>query len=285
MKINSINIASTVLYIGLFVAAIFGTSFRAEAATLPTACASTPVISTFTPYVYDGVLNSFDYTASGGESVSVVSTMVGGRALESNFVTIWRTAQPNAKKVHVDVPSWYGFSGETKIAVKIMTATSSNCAAEKEFVVQLGGVAKAPAKPATTTISHETSTSGETVTDKDSVPTDGTGVVAAPVSGETGKGGACTSWPSSTWILLIIVCIAAVFVIIDSLPYLLAGNGIRFAVVLLAMFLIMLGMWFLFDQCRQFRWFPIAVTLLTLGTLIMPTTLEGRKGKTRKLPF
>ena len=72
---------------------------------------------------------------------------------------------------------------------------------------------------------------------------------------------------------------------IDSLAFLLSGNGVRFAVTLLAMFLAMLALWFLFDGCRHFRWFPIIITLLTLGTLITPTTLEGRKGKTKKLPL
>jgi hypothetical protein len=33
-----------------------------------------------------------------------------------------------------------------------------------------------------------------------------------------------------------------------------------------------------FDQCRDHRWFPIAVTLITLFTLIAPTNLE-KKGR------
>ena len=85
-----------------------------------------------------------------------------------------------------------------------------------------------------------------------------------------------------TWIFLTLICIVAVFVIVDSLPYLLAGNGTRFAITLLVIFLAMLTLWFMFDRCRDHRWFPIAVTLLTLGTLVMPTPLD-RKGRKKLL--
>jgi hypothetical protein len=90
----------------------------------------------------------------------------------------------------------------------------------------------------------------------------------------------CKSWPTAAWVLLTIISIAVVLIIIDSLPYLLAGGGARFGLALLAMFLAMIGMWFVFDQCRDHRWFPIAVTLITLFTLIAPTNLEKkRRGK------
>lgn len=88
----------------------------------------------------------------------------------------------------------------------------------------------------------------------------------------------CTSWPATAWILLTIITIAIVLVIIDSLPRLLAGGGMRFGIALLAMFLIMVAAWFLFDRCRDYRWFPIAITLITLFTLIAPTNLGKRGG-------
>ena len=288
---NNISIRyifATVFYASVLAAVFFGSSISAEAATIPPSCNVPPTVGGFTPYIYDGVLNSFDYMVVGDGTVSATETTISGKAIEFNFVTIWDTAQPNIKKVHVDVPSWYGFSGETKIAVKFMTATNAACAGQKEFVVNLPvhPLKQALTSVKTPTVSHETSSKadvGAAVSDTQTPNVEG--VPAAQVSAEEDEAGSCTSWPSSTWILLVIICVAAVFVIIDSLPYLLAGNGVRFAVALLAMFLIFLGLWFVFDQCRHFRWFPIAVTLLSLGTLIMPTTLEGQKGRNKKLPF
>ena len=289
---------SGVLYFGLLVAVVFGAG-RAEAAVLPVSCAATPVVENFKPYVYeDGVLHSFDYTVVGDGVPTVTATAVGGRSLENFYSTTWQTGTTNVKKVHVDVPSWYGFSGETIIAVNVVTASGTGCSVQKEFVVQIpahpieapasvsGTGTTAPAKPSSD--ASDTSQAGP-ATDTPSPDTAAEGgflnSIIASLFGDGVGTDQCVGWPRGTWIFLTIICIAAVLVILDSLPYLLTGNGVRFAVVLLAMFLVLLALWFTFDRCRENRWFPLVVTLLTLGTLVMPTALEGKRGRTKKFPF
>lgn len=290
--VNSKFIVTAVLYIGLFVAGILGTTTRAEAATMPAVCVNAPTIENFKPYVYeDGDLHSFDYTVVGDGAPVATATVVGGHALESRFTTYWQTGTMQATKLHVDVPSWYGIAGEVHIMVSVMTATSVGCTVQKEFVVQLPThhvkavtpvTPTHPATPPTTPTTVKPVEKGKTAhTDK---KPDVKGIVGSGVTDTVSIDKQCTSWPKMTWIFLILICIVAVFVIIDALPYLLAGNGVRFAVVLLVMFLALLALWFVFDRCREHRWFPIAVTLLTLGTLIMPTTLDKR-GRAKKLPL
>ena len=298
-SVSSRFIVSSVLYLGLLVAVVFCAG-RAEAATVPVSCAAGPVIENFKPYVYeDGVLHSFDYTVVGDGVPTVTATAVGSRSLENFYSTTWQTGTANSKKVHVDVPSWYGFSGETHVSVNIMTASSTGCAVQKEFVVQLpahpimgpvsGSDTSAPAKSGP----GETPSQKGPTTDAPSPDTAAEGIkgglLGSLLASFFGKGAGatdqCVGWPRGTWIFLTIICIAAVLVILDSLPYLLTGNGARFAIVLLAMFLVLLALWFTFDRCRENRWFPLVVTLLTLGTLVMPTALEGKRGRTKKFPF
>ena len=292
--VSSKVILSAVLYIGLLVVGIFGNAVSAEATTLPAVCTNTPVVQDFKPYVYEGDLHSFDYTVVGDGTPVATATVVGGNALESRFTTYWKTDTAQATKIHVDVPSWYGIAGEVHIMVSVMTATGVGCVVQKEFVVQLpvrhiDAVVPVthPTQPAQQTGTPSTVRpveKGETSETDKNPDTNGKGAIGSPSVGAM-SGDKCISWPKMTWIFLTLICIVAVFVIVDSLPYLLAGNGVRFAVVLLVMFLVLLALWFMFDRCREHRWFPIAVTVLTLGTLVMPTTLDGKRGKTRKLPF
>lgn len=306
----------SLLSIGLFVGFFFS-GVSAEAATA-TSCVAAPVIEGFRPYVYpDGDLHSFDFTVTGEGFPRAAVVMVDGRPLDPRLTTTWQTATPNSRKVHVDVPNWDGFSKDVKISVTLWSLSSQDCTTQKDFVVTLPApktakfsqstpvhvkpstdTEKPPVKPVTPGINVAPSTKGDI--DEPARPIDGIKDAVgekdgggpgffqslfASLLGNKAATAACKSWPFATWIFLAIIAIVAIVVIIDSLPYLLSGNGVRFAIALLAVFLVMLALWFLFDRCRVHRWFPIVVTLLTLGTLIMPTTLEGRGGKTKKFDF
>jgi len=207
----------------------------------------------------------------------------------------------------VDVPNWYGFSEEVRIMVQVSGETPG-CWVQEEFVVKLPPrsnttpptmtppVAPTPSEDTGSTTGVEQAPTtvdsddlGNSITDDGSVIDGvvGAGFLSSLVASLTGTNsdGQCYSWPASAWIFLIVICIVAVFVIIDSLPYLLSGNGVRFAVVLLVMFLALLLLWFMFDRCREYRWFPIGVSLLTMGTLLMPTSLDKKMGKNKKFDF
>jgi hypothetical protein len=311
MKKITISLAiPTVLYIGFFIIGMFGMTMNAEAYTNVPAQSCTTAVQNFNPYVYeDGDLHSFDYVVVGETNPTVTTTVVDGRSLENFYSTVWNTQQSDAKKIHVDVPNWYGFSEEVRIMVQVSGETP-DCWAKEEFVVKLPPRSNTtpsaitppvatPTQPIESTdpvpdenqesakegsvASEDSNTNDESIVDEVA----GAGFLSSLVSSFTGKtsGGQCYSWPSSVWIFLIIICVVAVFVIVDSLPYLLSGNGMRFAVVLLAMFLALLVLWFMFDTCREHRWFPIGISLLTMGTLIMPTSLDKKKSRQSKLKF
>lgn len=303
MKIVSSRfLVSGVLYLGLFFAAVFGITMHAEAAELPASCTMSPAIENFKTYIYeDGALHSFDYTVVGDGVPTVVSTVVGGHSLEGFYSTAWQTGTANTKKIHVDFPSWYEVSGETHIAVNVMTASSAGCSSQKEFVVQLPARPVQasegwtdPTTPPTSLRPAEEPGASQSVSGTETSGTSDAGAgttggllstFAASFFGSGTASEQCVSWPRGTWIFLTVIAIAAVLVILDSLPFLLAGNGVRFAAVLLAMFLVLLALWFTFDRCHVNRWFPLVVTLITLGTLVMPTALEGKRGRTKKFPF
>lgn len=103
----------------------------------------------------------------------------------------------------------------------------------------------------------------------------------SPTVTEGGKNIADTTcgWGSEWWTVFLIALVIVSLVVINALEMLLMGNGWRFTVALFVPFALLLGLWFAFDTCRENQWFPILVTLITLGTLFAPTFLreDGEK--------
>ena len=228
-----------------------------------------------------------------------MNTDVDGHSLHVRYSTIWPGTNPGEKKIHVDVPGWYGLAGEVRITVAVgaQVGTSTICVAQKDFSVQLpthkkkAAVDSHPAKQAASPAEKKEAVK----TEKKELGVSLWGKVEGKKKESVDKGRAlfaslhklmareksCKSWPEASWILLTIVSIAVALVVIDSIPYLLLGGGVRFGAALLVMFLIMIGTWFLHDRCREHRWFPIAVTVITLFALTAPTNFGGKK-KTKR---
>lgn len=264
----------------------------------PSSCTK-PTIQSFTAYIYEGELNSFEYTVVGCDQ-PLVSATVAGRIIENRYATFKRI-QAGVTRVHVDVPNWYGFSGDTSITVSALSGANLRCWAQVEFHVKLKEkemvsenvieksvtttyapepIEKTPEAPTKVNIvkdgSKENTAIREGGSDSEGLTQKMVASINAFLGSNDGKG-TCKTLPVSGWIALAIICVVAILIVVDRLPYLLSGNGVKFAVVLLIIFLVMLGLWFIFDQCRSQRWFPIVVTLLTLATLIAPTVLAPKK--------
>ncbi len=114
---------------------------------------------------------------------------------------------------------------------------------------------------------------GTSVEARCGVPVD----AAAPIIPE--KPGSCSTWPAAAWVALLIGQLVLALITIDMLGILLIGNGWRFTAALFIPFAGLLSVWFVFDACRTFQWFPILVTLITLVTLFAPALLvkQGRE--------
>ncbi len=278
----------------------------------PTPACATPKIQDFTPYIYDGELHSFEYTVMGSENPLVVATVVGERGIEYRYTTQRRL--DGSSRVHVDVPGWYGFSGDTRIVVSVATGADARCWGVAEFRVKLDGptksaapitataqVAPPPAKPRAetppppkdvsvldNTVPAGTPSTPTTPTDSEEKISSDASLTRAMITSISAFFGAnasknqCRDLPQSAWIALLVAVVVALLIVIDRLPYLLKGNGVQFAVSLLFVFVVALALWFVFDGCRSHRWFPIAVTVLILLTLLTPTALDAKRARVKK---
>ncbi len=309
---------ANVLYAAVFVFGLFVFTGITEAAlpepyaVNPTPTCVSPKIQNFTPYIYDGELHSFEYTVSGSENPLVVATVVGERGIEYRYTTQRRGE--GLSRVHVDVPGWYGFSGDTRIVASVATGADAHCWSVAEFRVKLSGPTKSAATVtaitpvATPTVKPRTETppSPKGVRILDNTTSAGTPPAPTapkdseePISSDAsltremitsisaffGAGASknqCRDLPQSAWIALLIAIIVALLVVIDRLPYLLKGNGVQFAISHLIVFVVALTLWFIFDGCRSHRWFPIAVTVLVLLTLLTPTALDVKRVRVKK---
>jgi hypothetical protein len=106
---------------------------------------------------------------------------------------------------------------------------------------------------------------------KDISPDKSPATTAPAVAPVKGKGGQCTTPAPSLWVAFLIAHLVASVIILNNTDFLLRGNGWRFSAALFAPFIAMLALWFLFDGCRSYQWFPILTTLFTLVTLLAPT--------------
>lgn len=108
-------------------------------------------IAGFVPYTYDGKLHSFDYFYNGLPG-TVLKTVVGGIEIQPSYVSVWRVGT-TTQKIHVDVPGWYSFSGNTTIAVEVLSR--SGCTNKQVFTVVLptAPVVQGPTKHTVTTTS------------------------------------------------------------------------------------------------------------------------------------
>lgn len=82
------------------------------------------VVHGFVPHINDGRLDSFDFFVSSTGTPVVGNVSVGSIPMESRYVTTWQ--QGAWTKVHVDVPSWYGFSGVTPVVVSVSKGVCSD---------------------------------------------------------------------------------------------------------------------------------------------------------------
>lgn len=89
-------------------------------------------VGEFKPFVYNGILNSFEYTAQPGDYPVTPTIFIGNVILSPHFTSVWTK---NGKAIyHVDVPSW--ISTGNPVSVKI-TQNIPGCARDYMFSVEL----------------------------------------------------------------------------------------------------------------------------------------------------
>jgi hypothetical protein len=139
-----------------------------------------PNIGGFLPYIYEGELHSFDYLVFDNDRgvVAPTQTIIAGKGIETRYSTEWTLNGDT--RVHVDVPSWEGFSGTFPVTVHVKTGEGASCETRATFNVSLpANVPSAPisqnfgtggseSKPVTSP--SQTSVVPSTTVDKDESP-------------------------------------------------------------------------------------------------------------------
>lgn len=146
-----------------------------------------------------------------------------------------------------------------------------------------------PSEPGTGEPDTDTTPDGE---NGDGTPGNGTPDETDTTGGETdddgsflggfgtpirGAGGLCVSAPLSAWLVLGVVALLVALATLLYMPRIAQSNALL-ATSILAPLVLFLGIWYFFDGCRVFMWFPIAILIISLGTLIgsgMPFFLTG----------
>lgn len=273
-----------------------------HAQTLPPApICSAPTITNFTPFVYEGELHSFEYSILDDQPHLPLAVQIAGQQVPQRYVTIWDHKQPGARVVHVDVP-FLDLDGSTNISV-VNTQVSSGssvpgCATSVQFQVNLPvdpqPIPQPPVTPPAPPSGPTTGGGGVDAPDNNgdngetpATSTDnggGGGVIAPPPSD------LCISAPLRVWVFLGMAALLIALISLAYMPRIAQSNALLAATILIPLILL-LGVWYFFDTCRAYMWFPIAILLISLGTLVgsgMPiflnsgSSLFGWRGDTKK---
>jgi hypothetical protein len=104
---------------------------------IPLPSCTQPNIGGFVPYIYEGELHSFDYLVFDNDRgvVAPTQTIIAGKGIETRYSTEWTLNGDT--RVHVDVPSWEGFSGTFPVTVHVKTGAGASCETQATFNVSL----------------------------------------------------------------------------------------------------------------------------------------------------
>lgn len=268
---------------------------------LPPGGATCPQItaSNLTPYIYNGALDSFEFTISDPSYVALAGS-VGGEGIPFNLMT--RMGAPGGLKIHVDIATT-PITGTLPLNVTLLSARGAGapvCLTTVAMTVVTGPIQSGPAAPPTSGsyTPTQTQTGGGTGAARGSASTGNTtsgAGAASTVSAEKSMGSsgnelaskaalavgslmslterACATPRSAerTWLILLL----AYLVIVGAALWAEFPAGVspmrtpeRVAAIILVLLLLLLAFWYFSLQCRTALWMPlVAVLIAVLGLL------------------
>lgn len=272
---TSLLFISIALFIG-----VYSIPVAAQAQVATVSCGA-PTISNFTPYVYNGNLESFDYYVEDttGKSYLPLSTTINGQAVDLNYVSVWHNVGPNKIKVHVDVPDALVIGNQAIIGVGILQITQGPppvCPTQAVFHVNLPGANNVPVSPGTTvgtTPIPTTPTIPPTTVITPTTPTTPT-TTPATTTTPSPEEGRCRELPVWWIIALAVLDILVTAVLLISMSYIAKSNGRLTAAVLVppALFI---ALWYFINTCLTNIWFPILAVILGIIVLIASGTPDS----------
>jgi hypothetical protein len=237
-----------------------------------TACAAPSVLS-FTPYVYNGSLDSFEVVISDKSYVALGGT-IGNTSIPLQFISRW-DQQGNTVRLHVDVSST-PVQGTLSVSLLMLSAQQGSgvCAGTVTFTLA-GPSAPAPTSPPTTPTPAKiparqapATTSSSTVS---AIPVITASVIESPFSGLTSSvSRICSTNQGAYELWLTLLALYFVFVtavVFSDVPAVRDAVAIS-AIVVLAPLIALFALWYGTPDCRVTVWVGIASCIVALGGLV-----------------
>ena len=264
-----------------------------------------PVIGNFTPNIFDGELQSFDFFISPTQSAKYLpfGIEIDGQDMALESVSVWNK-DTNNTRVHVDVPTSISssISGNTQVNVAILQLSEGpppTCIFTNTFTFNASvhsmpttapapvlQTPQAPIDPSPVVPSTEAearATGGDTEGEEEvgaSEPEAVFGILGGRAEGEM-----CESPNQAVWVGALLIALAVAFATIAWMPEVVRTNA-RLAVAVIVPLIASLLLWYFLDICQSALWFPVAMLLIAIGVLwasSTPDLYERIRVRTEKL--
>ncbi len=237
---------------------------------LPTggnSCAAITVTSV-TPYIYDGHLDSFDVVVPDSSYVAIGAS-VGNTMVPFNYITR-RIAPDGQLRLHTDIDP-IDVIGSLPVSITVLSSKNGIlCAVTISFRAQ--GVNSIPPGPIT-----------------EPAPTGGTYVPPkTPTGGNSSQGGqqVATTAPATTtpvsslgmcavqsgalklWLVLLVLYIGLVAFAAFARPIVSLKNPAIPVALILVPLILLVGFWYFAPACRAGSWVPIALLIIAIAGLL-----------------
>ncbi|MCE9541520.1 hypothetical protein K8R03_03100 [Candidatus Kaiserbacteria bacterium] len=279
----------------VFIAALFvlpGVSFAASSVTSSTAQLLPPggascqqlMVTSVTPYVYDGALDSFDVVIPDSSYVAI-SGSVGNTVIPFRQMT--RFMNPDGQlRIHTDIDS-SGIHGSLPVSITLLSARQGSpvCATIVSFAVSASGTTApgttpAPAQPAPQPAPSKPAPSKPSVPNVPSVPTP-VAPVPVPTLGSVSSFAAlcAASGAYQLWFILLALYVVIAAIAALSRPPLIQKNPAIPVAMILTPLILLVGFWYFVPVCRAASWIPIVLLIIAIvGILVAFREEKGGAG-------
>lgn len=238
-------------------------------------------VSNFTPYIYSGSLDSFEFTVADPAYVAVSAT-VGNTQIPFQYMTRLPDASGGVR-IHVDINST-PVNATSPLVVTLLSARTGAPVCALVVAMDLGAGAPAAPAPATT---QPTTPAPAYTAPATYAPTTYTQPTPAPTAAVSASGSAAaTSATSATvlralcssaagayrlWLILLIayaLLVGGLLWLEFPLAWTWAKTPERVAAIILIALIALLAFWYLSASCRAALWMPLLAFLIAVLGLL-----------------
>lgn len=234
-----------------------------------------PVTSSFTPYIYNGHLDSFEYTVTNQSSVAYLplTITVAGEDVDLSYVSVWRKNGSDTVLVHVDVPESIALGKDVEITVSNLQVTQGPppiCFSGAVFHVKLADVYTSSAPIQSTgspSVTIETSTTTVATSTKPAISISDIINQQQPATTTAADTENQCRTISPWWLAILAVINVLVSAALLIMMSFIARSNLRLALAVLVPPAVFVGLWYIVNTCHSNTWFPILSIALAIIVL------------------